>query len=108
MYTYHSFIQHLEQRIRALEDRALLAEREVQTLKESIAQLKPVNIGSIQYKVQELSVSELSGTLNVGLTSLADPEQVEAWLGKDSGNEVSKPVHLEHLQNESGLNPNAG
>lgn len=105
MYSYHAFLQQMEQRIRSLEDRALLAEKEVQTLKESIAQLKPVHIGSIQYKVQELSVSELSGTLNVGLTSLADPDQVESWLGKDGGSEGSKPVHMEHLQNENGSTP---
>jgi len=105
MYNYYTLIQHMEQRIRSLEDRVLLAEREVQALRESMMQLRPVQIGSVQYKVQELSVSELSGTLNVGLTSLADPKQLEELLGDSGESNGGHSVQLEHLQKESGLAP---
>jgi len=105
MYNYHALIQHMEQRIRGLEDRVLLAEREVQALRESITQLRPVQIGSVQYKVQELSVSELSGTLNVGLTSLADPKQLEDLLSASGESNGGQSVQLEHLQKESGMAP---
>lgn len=97
MYNYYAYLQMLEQRVRQLEDRALLAEREVKELKEAFQRIKPVNIEAINYKVQELAVSDLSGTLNIGLTTLADPEQLQRWL--DQGEESSGgEMKLENLQ----------
>lgn len=97
MYNYHAYLQMLEQRVRQLEDRALLAEKEVRDLKEAFQRIKPINIEAINYKVQELAVSDLSGTLNVGLTALADPEQLQQWLHQGEGGSGGG-VTLENLQ----------
>lgn len=67
--------QHFEQRLVRLEE-------ENRTLKEMIERIRPLHIGNITYKVQELHVKELSGTLNIGLSAFADPEQLEKWLAK--------------------------
>jgi hypothetical protein len=43
--------------------------------------MKCVNIENINYKIQELTVQQLSGTLNIGMSALTDPEEVNKWLG---------------------------
>jgi spore germination protein PC len=97
VHNFQTYLQMMEQRIRNLEDRALLAEKELRDLKESFQHIKPVNIDSINYKVQELVVSDLSGTLHVGLTALTDSAQLEKWMQQhESGEEVK----LENLQSE--------
>lgn len=100
MYNYHAYLQMLEQRVRQLEDRALLAEREVKELKEAFGRIKPVNIEAINYKVQELAVKDLSGTLNIGLTALSDPEQLQQWLRQGEDGEGGE-MKLENLQHPS-------
>lgn len=97
MQNIYTYLQIMDQRIRNLEDRALLAEKELRDLKVSIKQMKPVNIESINYKVQELVVRELSGALHVGLTALTDAAQLDKWVQQhESGQEVK----LENLQSE--------
>jgi len=112
MYPLQTYLQLLEQRLRQLEDRALLAEAELRELKEAFARVKPVHIGSVNYKVQELTVSDLSGALNIGLTAMSDPEQLERWIregrsdaAERAASEAASPapdatpdVALEHLQ----------
>ncbi|WP_274363482.1 spore germination protein GerPC [Paenibacillus thermotolerans] len=98
MYNYHAYLQMLEHRVRQLEDRALLAEKEVKDLKEALQKIKPVNIEAINYKVQELAVRDLSGTLNIGLTALSDPEQLQQWLHQGEGDSSGGEVTLENLQ----------
>jgi spore germination protein PC len=99
MNQFQAYFQMMEQRIRSLEDRCLIAERELQTMKENLKQLRPVHIDAINYKVQELAVQELSGTLNVGLTALSDAQQLESWLKQsDAGDD--KNIVMENLQNE--------
>ncbi|MEK8128809.1 spore germination protein GerPC [Paenibacillus filicis] len=44
--------------------------------------LKPAAPPSITYKIQELHVNELKGTLNIGLTSTATTEQLRGMLEK--------------------------
>lgn len=105
MYPMQSFLQMMEDRIRRLEDRALLAERELQIVKESFAQIRPVQIGAVHYKVQELTVSELSGTLNVGLTALSDPSQLESLINKNGEETSENKVTFQHLQNETEVEP---
>lgn len=94
-----TILQFMEQRIRSLEDRALMAEKELQHLKESIQKCKPVHIDAINYKVQELAVSDLSGTLNIGLTALSDPKQLEEWI-EQNGKKENQQTVFENLQNE--------
>jgi len=74
------YLSLIENRIRHLEERAARLEGLVQTLERLLRQLKQVHIDNIHYKIQELHLRDLSGTLNVGLTALTDPKQLEEWL----------------------------
>ncbi|MBD8498826.1 spore germination protein GerPC [Paenibacillus arenosi] len=80
--------QALEERIRSMEARISQLETQVQqqklenqTLQEKIKETKPIQIGTINYKIQELHVSDLSGTLNVGLTALTDEKELQKLMG---------------------------
>ncbi len=46
---------------------------------ERLEGIKPIRIEAINYKIQELTVKELSGTLNIGMTALSDPEEIGKW-----------------------------
>jgi uncharacterized coiled-coil protein SlyX len=75
----------LERRIAALEHRLAAQESNAGRMAEEIRELKqvkPVHIENITYKVQELAVRDLSGTLNIGLTALSDPAMLEKWLSE--------------------------
>jgi len=74
------YVRYLESRVRLLEERVARLEGTAQTLERLPRQLKPVHIDNIHYKIQELHLRDLSGTLNVGLTALTDPKQLEEWL----------------------------
>ncbi|GGG09874.1 spore germination protein GerPC [Paenibacillus abyssi] len=98
---YHAYLRLMEGRIRQLEDKLLLVENESQQLKKALQQIKPVHIENISYKVQELTVQELSGTLNIGLTALSDPEQLEKWL-KQKEMDEDKDLHADNLSQSTG------
>lgn len=66
---YH-ILQQLQQQIIELQ-------HENQSLKEALSNIKPVNIENINYKIQELHVKELKGTLNIGLTGEAHLDDME-------------------------------
>lgn len=74
------YLRYLEHRIRQLEEKWGRLEAETQRMQRLLQQLKPVHIEHIHYKIQELHLRDLSGTLNIGLTALSDPEQFEQWL----------------------------
>ncbi|MFD0712230.1 spore germination protein GerPC [Paenibacillus sp. GCM10027626] len=76
---YINYMHMIEQRMRQLEEKQQLLEKENEKLNNQLLQIKPVHIENINYKVQELTVKELSGTLNIGLTALADQEQLKKW-----------------------------
>lgn len=86
----HSLIQRnewLEKRQSELEAHLLRMEEQLhqveeanRLLKEQVEAVKPVQYGNITYKVQELHVNELTGTLNIGLTSLADEGQLKTMM----------------------------
>lgn len=67
----------LEQRLQAMEERQQELEEDNRQLKEQIAAIEPARYGNITYKIQELHVNELKGTLNIGLTSQADEGQIQ-------------------------------
>jgi len=95
-------VRMLEDQLRGLEERLRLAEDELRELKAEAAKARPIHIEAINYKVQELVVSELSGTLHVGLTALTDSKALEKIAG---GGEA---VTLENLTNESGVDADGG
>lgn len=98
----HSILYRFEQRIAMLEVKQTELEAENQRLKDQLAgpvlqdlrnqlqaQLdKPTAPPNITYKIQELHVNELKGTLNIGLTSSATAEQLSGMIEQlkaDSG-----------------------
>lgn len=91
------FWHQLEQRLRDLEDNYQRLAQENKELQEQITQLKPVHIENINYKIQELVVKELSGTLNIGMTGLTDPEELAKWSSGESVSEEQE-VHLNDLE----------
>ncbi|MDF2937462.1 MAG: hypothetical protein K0Q90_2835 [Paenibacillaceae bacterium] len=81
-----SRLLRMEEQLRQLEETNRL-------LKEQVDAVKPVQYGNITYKVQELHVNELTGTLNIGLTSLADEGQLKTMMEqmKLDGQELQIP-----------------
>lgn len=74
--SFYQMIQELQYRIMHLE-------QENQKLKEKVEDIKPVVIENINYKIQELNVDELKGTLNIGLTGEADLENMASEMEED-------------------------
>lgn len=87
-YKQYQYWLQIEQRILNLEASNKLLQQEIRTLNEKLEQdsmklkeqmekIKPVHIENINYKIQELAVKDLKGTLNIGLTALTDEEQLK-------------------------------
>ncbi|KSU81234.1 spore germination protein GerPC [Fictibacillus enclensis] len=81
---YH-ILQQLQQQIIELQ-------HENQSLKEALSNIKPVNIENINYKIQELHVKELKGTLNIGLTGEAHLEDMETIIDEIQ----QEGIHQQH------------
>lgn len=76
MYAYlWDRLNHLEQEIRRLK-------KENKEIKERIAAIKPLIVERLEYKIQELDIQTLSGTLNVGLTAHGDEKSIEGMIDK--------------------------
>lgn len=73
--------EQLRKRVEELEAR-------MQHLEGKLDRHKPLQIETINYKVQELHVQELSGTLVAGLSALANGEAVQQWLGEEGASSV--------------------
>lgn len=101
---YQQWMAWMVQRIQALEQRQQELEADNKRLAEQLAAIKPVQYGDITYKVQELHVNELSGVLNVGLTSLAEEGQLQELIGQmkmdhtESGKMAQMQAMAEQLQ----------
>jgi spore germination protein PC len=74
-----------QRQVKELETRIRLLQEEHKSLKEQLGNIKQVHIENINYKIQELTVKELKGTLNIGMTALTDPEEIKKWLGESDG-----------------------
>lgn len=97
----YAYVRLMESRIKQLEDRLALLENQSEQLSRDMQQVKPIYIENITYKVQELAVRDLSGTLNIGLTALSDPEQLEKWVNqKDEGD--SQELYVDNLSRSQG------
>ncbi|MDN4525220.1 spore germination protein GerPC [Fictibacillus fluitans] len=85
---YH-ILQQLQQQIIELQ-------HENKSLKEALSNIKPVNIENINYKIQELHVKELKGTLNIGLTGEAHLEDMETIIDEIQ----QEGVHQQHQDHD--------
>lgn len=109
--TLEACVRLLEHQLRELEDRLRQAEDELRELRTETARTRPIRIDAIHYKVQELVVSELSGTLHVGLTALTDPKSLEKIVGGDAvsmENLTNENLMGENFPNESGAETDGG
>lgn len=73
------------EKLEELQDKFEEIEKEKEDLKEKVENIKPINIENINYKIQELTVEELSGALNIGLSALTDAENLKKLLNENGG-----------------------
>ncbi|PTX60710.1 spore germination protein GerPC [Melghirimyces profundicolus] len=73
---------YLWDRINRMEQELEDLRKENQELRKKIDSIQPVSIEQLVYKIQELNVQTLSGTLNVGLTAQGDGENVTQLIEK--------------------------
>lgn len=100
-YSYDHYFQQLEQRLLQLEQRLLQLEEENHHLKTELQQIKPLHIENINYKIQELVVKELKGTLNIGMTALSDAEEIKKWMSATEEQEEDIQLNdLDHPEQE--------
>lgn len=96
-YPYPEFWHNIEQRLRTLEESNERLDKENQQLKEQLNQIKPIHIENINYKIQELVVRELSGSLNIGMTGLSDPQEINKILNDDENGSVNE-ISLQDIE----------
>ncbi|OIJ14159.1 hypothetical protein BKP35_08155 [Anaerobacillus arseniciselenatis] len=77
------FIPKVMQTLESIQQKMKEIEEENENLKEKIKDIKPINIENINYKIQELTVEELSGALNIGLSALTDAENLKKLLNEN-------------------------
>ncbi|RXJ02388.1 hypothetical protein DS745_06705 [Anaerobacillus alkaliphilus] len=90
----HQVITKLENLQNKLEE----MEKENEELKEKVQNIKPINIENINYKIQELTVEELSGSLNIGLSALTDAENLKKLL-EEKGEIKFNDLDTEAMEN---------
>lgn len=105
------WIQHMDNELRRwigeqnalnsrLADKLSKLEQENKQLAQKLSEVRPIRIDAIHYKVQELSVHELSGTLNIGLSALTSSEEIAKWAANldDSPNDAAGDAALSDLE----------
>lgn len=81
----------LWERLHHLEREIAILRRENEALKKKLASLQPITIERIEYKIQELSIETLSGTLNVGLAATGDDKSFARILEKAQKKKKGNP-----------------
>lgn len=98
MYYNYEFFQELEQRLFQLEQSNQKLTQENKQLKQKVDAIKPIHIENINYKIQELVVRELKGTLNIGMSGITDPKELSKWIQEeDPQGEYGEEVHLQDM-----------
>lgn len=95
IYEQHRHRKELEEKIQALQE-------EQARLQAHIQSLKPIHIENINYKIQELTVKELKGTLNIGMTALSDAEELKKWLHNGTQDVEMENVEQQHTSEFPG------
>jgi hypothetical protein len=111
----YAYCRYLEERVRSLECRMHQLEQKAADISrelEKASERKQVHIDNVVFKIQELAVKDLSGSLNIGLSALADPEQIERWMNQatdpagpfeanDQQPHADQGLQMENLSNEN-------
>jgi hypothetical protein len=105
------WIQHMDSELRRwmgeqnalnsqLIEKLAKLEQENKQLTDKLSEVRPIRVDAIHYKVQELSVRELSGTLNIGLSALTSSEEIAKWAANldDSPNDAAGDAALSDLE----------
>jgi predicted nuclease with TOPRIM domain len=99
---YHPYQHYLqiEQRLQQMEEEVKKLKEENSELGERLDKIKPINIENINYKIQELVVNELKGTLNIGMTGITDPKEIGKWLNQDEEEQADEAEIQFHNMNQ--------
>lgn len=92
---YAQWANWLMERLQVMEQRQQELEEENKRLQERIDSMEPVRCGDITYKIQELHIKELTGTLNIGLTSLAEEGQIQDMITQLKNEHMPNPDEAE-------------
>lgn len=76
----HHETANISHQIEKLSEKLSQIEEEQQQIKQDMENMNPVNVENINYKIQDLNVQDLSGTLLVGLTALSDAKKLQELL----------------------------
>jgi hypothetical protein len=90
------FLQ-MEEAIAELQSELAALESENKQIRKKMADIKPIHIENLNYKIQELGVQELKGTLNIGMTALSDAEQIQKIIRES---ETGESVQLHDMETE--------
>lgn len=80
MYSYD--IWKMQEQIQVLKKEITELKTANQKLQKKIAKLQPIQIEKMEYKIHELVVKTLSGTLNIGLTVHGEEEDIVKLIEK--------------------------
>lgn len=89
----------LLQQITALHQKLEKIAQENEELKKQVENIKPINIENINYKIQELTVEELSGNLMIGMTAFGDSEDLKNLLN-EKGNIQFNDIDTENVEQQ--------
>ena len=101
---WHALLHQVMQEQRRQQAEMEEAVRRLQERQDELARkldsIKPLHIENINYKIQELTVQELKGTLNIGMTALTDPDEIQKWL--QAGDQDVQMRDLSHPDPDAG------
>ncbi|SEN66402.1 spore germination protein GerPC [Lihuaxuella thermophila] len=105
IHPYHYLYEQLQQ----LQQQIDTLKQENAELRDKIAQMRPVQIDKIEYKIHELQIQTLSGTLNVGLTANGEDtcmgEVIEKIVEEHRSNIITEEDRPEADAESSGVSP---
>lgn len=92
---------YLWDRINQLQQEIEKLKEENEQFRKKLASIQPVNIERLEYKIQELRVETLSGTLNVGLSAHGDEETLSKIIDQMRDNDNGDSVQMGDLEGTS-------
>jgi vacuolar-type H+-ATPase subunit I/STV1 len=102
MYYPYQHYSQIEQRLQQMEEEVKKLKAENNELGEKLDNIKPINIENINYKIQELVVRELKGTLNIGMTGITDPKEISKWLNQDEEEQADEAeIHFNNMSQDN-------
>ncbi|MDN4595033.1 spore germination protein GerPC [Polycladomyces subterraneus] len=94
---------YLWDRINQLQQEIENLKEENEQIRKQLASIQPVTIERMEYKIQELRVETLSGTLNVGLSAHGDEQTLSKIIDQMKDNDNEDSVNMGDLEGSSSL-----